>query len=121
METCGSAHHWGRVALAAGHEAQLIPALYVKPFGKRHKNDTLDAEAIVEAASRPSMRTVAVKNEDQQAQAMLFRTREMFVGQRTQLINAGMDGCLRNDAVQSLAALQKPSFRWWKPISGKSR
>lgn len=88
MEACGSAHHWGRIAQAAGHEVRLIPALYVKPFVKRHKNDALDAEAIVEAASRPSMRTVAVKDETQQAQAMLFRTREMFVRQRTQLINA---------------------------------
>lgn len=88
MEACGSAHYWGRVAHAAGHEVRLIPALYVKPFVKRHKNDALDAEAIVEAASRPSIRTVAVKDEDQQAQAMLFRTREMFVRQRTQLINA---------------------------------
>lgn len=60
MEACGSAHHWGRVAQAAGHEVRLVPALYVKPFVKRHKNDALDAEAIAEAASRPSMRTVAV-------------------------------------------------------------
>lgn len=88
MEACGSAHHWGRIAQTAGHEVRLIPALYVKPFVKRHKNDALDAEAIAEAASRPSMRTVAVKNVDQQAQAMLFRTRELFVRQRTQLINA---------------------------------
>lgn len=88
MEACGSAHYWGRVAQAAGHEVRLIPAIYVKPFVKRHKNDAIDAEAIVEAASRPSMRTVAVKDEGQQAQAMLFRTREMFVRQRTQLINA---------------------------------
>jgi len=88
MEACGSAHHWGRVARAAGHEVRLLPALYVKPFVKRHKNDAIDAEAIAEAASRPSRRTVAVKDESQQAQAMLFRTRELFVRQRTQLINA---------------------------------
>lgn len=88
MEACGSTHYWGRVAQAAGHEVRLILVLYVKPFVKRHKNDAIDAEAIVETASRPSMRTVAVKDENQQAQAMLFRTREMFVRQRTQLINA---------------------------------
>ena len=88
MEACGSAHHWGRVAQAAGHEVRLLPALYVKPFVKRHKNDAIDAEAIAEAASRPSRRTVAVKDEHQQAQAMLVRTRELFVRQRTQLINA---------------------------------
>lgn len=88
MEACGSAHHWARVAQAAGHEVRLIPAQYVKAFVKRHKNDAIDAEAIVEAASRPSMQTVAVKDENQQAQGMIFRTREMFVKQRTQLINA---------------------------------
>ena len=88
MEACGSAHHWARVAQAAGHEVRLIPAQYVKAFVKRHKNDAIDAEAIVEAASRPSMQTVAVKDENQQAQGMIFRTREMFVKQRTQMINA---------------------------------
>lgn len=80
---------------------QLIPPVNVKPFVKRQKNDAADAEAIVEAALRPTMlftrqamhasprgRFVAVKTEDQQARAMLFRTRQMFVGQRTQMINA---------------------------------
>lgn len=60
----------------------------MKPFVKRQKNDAADAEAIVEAALRPTMRFVAVKTEDQQARAMLFRTRQVFVGQRTQMINA---------------------------------
>ncbi|WP_306043963.1 IS110 family transposase [Mameliella sp. MMSF_3455] len=88
METCRSAHYWARIAQAAGHEVRLIPALYVKPFVKRHKNDSIDAEAIVEAAVRPSMRCVPVKSGSQQARAMLFRTREIFVRQRTQLINS---------------------------------
>jgi transposase len=43
-------------------------------------NYVTDAEAIVEAALRPTMRFVPVKTEDQQARAMLFRTRQMFVG-----------------------------------------
>ena len=88
MEACGSSHHWGRFAMSFGHEVRLVPASYVKPFVKRHKNDAADAEAIGEAATRPSMRFVAVKTQDQQSEAMLFRTRELFVGQRTQLINA---------------------------------
>ena len=71
-----------------GHEVRLIPSVYGKPFVKRQKNDVADAEAIVEPALRPTMRFVALKTEDQQARAMLFRTRQMFVGQRTQLINA---------------------------------
>ena len=88
MEACGSAHHWGRAIRDAGHEVRLIPPAYVKPFVKRQKNDAADAEAIAEAASRPTMRFVAVKTEEQQARAILFRTRDLLVRQRTQLINA---------------------------------
>jgi transposase len=88
METCGSAHHWGRAIRDLGHDVRLIPPVYVKPFIKRQKNDATDAEAIAEAASRPTMRFVAVKTEEQQARAMLFRTRDLLVRQRTQLINA---------------------------------
>ena len=54
LEACGSSHHWGRVAQALGHKVRLIPPQYVKPFVKRGKNDRNDAEAIGEAASRPS-------------------------------------------------------------------
>lgn len=88
MEACATAHGWGREFEKLGHDVRLIPPVYVKPFVKRQKNDMADAEAIVEAALRPTMRFVAVKTEDQQARAMLFRTRQIFVGQRTQMINA---------------------------------
>ncbi|AZG78710.1 MULTISPECIES: IS110 family transposase [Methylocystis] len=88
MEACGSAHHWGRAIRDMGHDVRLIPPAYVKPFVKRQKNDAADAEAICEAASRPTMRFVAVKTKEQQARAMLFRARDLLVRQRTQLINA---------------------------------
>lgn len=88
MEACATAHDWGRRIEEAGHSVRLIPPIYVKPFVKRQKNDASDAEAIAEAASRPTMRFVAVKTQDQQARAMLFRTRDLLVRQRTQLINA---------------------------------
>ena len=55
---------------------------------KRNKNDAVDAEAICEAAQRPNMRFVAIKSEAQQASALVFRTRDLLVRQRTQLINA---------------------------------
>src|SRR3984893_17781458 len=87
-EACGGAHHWGRQLTALGHEVRLIPPAYVKPFVKRQKNDAIDAEAICEAAQRPSMRFVAVKSEQQQAAGLVFRTRDLLVRQRTQLINA---------------------------------
>lgn len=88
MEACGTAHEWGRAIGELGHMVRLVPPLYVKPFVKRQKNDAADAEAIAEAASRPTMRFVAVKTEAQQARAMIFRTRDLLVRQRTQLINA---------------------------------
>ncbi len=88
MEACASAHYWGREIAALGHEVRLVPPIYVKPFVKRHKNDAADAEAITEAAERPTMHFVAVKTEAQQAQGMLFRTRDLLVRQRTQTINA---------------------------------
>lgn len=88
MEACATAHGWGRSFEKLGHDVRLIPPIYVKPFVKRQKNDTADAEAIVEAALRPTMRFAALKTEGQQARAMLFRTRQMFVGQRTRMINA---------------------------------
>lgn len=88
MEACGTSHHWGREAQSLGFKVLLVPPSYVKPFVKRHKNDAVDAEAIVEAALRPSMSFVAVKSKEQQAQAVIFRTRDLYLRQRTQLINA---------------------------------
>jgi transposase len=88
LEACGGAHHWARELLAMGHDVRLIPPAYVKPFVKRNKNDAIDAEAICEAAQRPGMRFVAVKSEEQQAAGLVFRTRDLAVRQRTQLINA---------------------------------
>ena len=60
-----------------------MPPVYVKAYAKRQKNDSSDAEAICEAASRPTLRFVAVKTEEQQARGMLFRTRDLLVRQRT--------------------------------------
>ena len=88
MEACATSHHWGRVAQTHGHEVRLVPAVYVKPFVKRQKNDRADAEAIAEAALRPAMRFVAVKSVETQGRAVAFRTHQCLVRQRTQLINA---------------------------------
>jgi transposase len=88
MEACGGAHYWAREIGKLGHTVRLIAPAYVKPFVKRQKNDAADAEAICEAAQRPTMRFVAVKSEAAQANAIVFRARDLLVRQRTQVINA---------------------------------
>jgi transposase len=88
MEACGTAHYWAREIAKLGHEARLIPPAYVKAFVKRGKSDRIDAEAICEAASRPSMRFVAVKSQEQQAVATLHRARDLLIKSRTMQVNA---------------------------------
>jgi transposase len=88
LEACGASHYWARVLRELGHEARLLPPQYVKPYVKRGKNDRIDAEAICEAMSRPSMRFVPVKSADEQAAAMMLSVRDLLVKQRTMLVNA---------------------------------
>lgn len=88
MEACASSHHWAREIAKLGHQIRLIAPAYVKPFVQRQKNDAADAEAICEAAQRPTMRFVAIKSEEQQAASLVLRARDLLVGQRTQIINA---------------------------------
>src|SRR4030088_3812738 len=67
IEACASSHYWSRELQALGHSVRLTPPAYVKPYVKRQKNDMADAEAICEAAQRPTMRFVPVKSAEQQA------------------------------------------------------
>src|SRR6266508_2469728 len=87
MEACSGSHHIGRQLTALGHDVRLIPAQYVKPFLKGHKNDYRDAEAIAEAVQRPTMSFVAIKTAEQMDLLALHRVRSRLVGQRTGVIN----------------------------------
>src|SRR5215510_13299598 len=88
IEACPSAHYWSRELQALGHTVKLMPPSYVKAYLKRSKNDANDAAAICEAVTRPSMRFVARKSEQQQSGLMLHRSRQLLVCQRTMLSNA---------------------------------
>ena len=93
LEACGSAHHWARELIKLGHDARMMPPIYVKPYVRRQKNDAADAAAICEAVTRPSMRFVGVRSLENQAALMHHKTREMLISQRTQLLN-GLRGHL---------------------------
>ena len=88
MEACSTSHYWARELTRLGHEVRLIPPMYVKPYVKRGKSDAIDAEAICEAVTRPTMRFVEAKSVEQQALLSLHRARNLMVRQRTQLVNA---------------------------------
>jgi transposase len=87
MEACCGAHHLGRVLAEQGHDVRLMSPEYVRPYVKAQKNDDRDAEAIAEAATRPTMRFVELKNQDQLDIQSLHRVRDRLVGERTALIN----------------------------------
>jgi transposase len=87
MEACCGAHHVGRVFAGQGHEVRLMSPEYVRPYVKAQKNDDRDAEGIAEAATRPTMRFVELKSQDQLDMQTLHRARERLVAERTALIN----------------------------------
>ena len=87
MEACCGAHHLGRLFAAQGHDVRLMSPEYVRPYVKAQKNDDRDAEGIAEAATRPTMRFVEMKTQDQLDMQTLHRSRERLVGERTALIN----------------------------------
>jgi len=87
MKACCGAHHLGRLLVLQGHTVRLMSPEYVRPYVKSHKNDDRDAEAIAEAATRPTMRFVELKSETQLDMQTLHRAHDRLVGERTALIN----------------------------------
>ena len=87
MEACCGAHHVGRQLVGLGHDVRLMTPEYVRPYVKAQKNDDRDAEAIAEAATRPTMRFVEIKTVAQSDMQSLHRARERLVAERTALIN----------------------------------
>jgi len=94
LESCGGANYWARVFQRSGHTDKLISPQFAKPFVKTNKNDANDAEAIVEAASRPSMNFVPIKQAEQQDIQSIHRVRSRIVKNRTALITEIRSLCL---------------------------
>jgi len=87
MEACAGSHYWARLLRSYGHEVRLIAPQFVKPYVKSNKNDAADAEAICEAAQRPNMHFIAVKEIEQQDIQSIHRMRSLAMGRRTAQIN----------------------------------
>ncbi len=109
MEACGGANYWARVFQRSGHTVRLISPQFVKPFVKTNKNDANDAQAIVEAASRPSMNFVPIKQVEQQDIQSIHRIRTRIVKNRTALINEIRGLCLEYEFVLTLGAARVKS------------
>jgi transposase len=94
MESCAGSQWIARKLQSLGHQVRLIPAQFVKPYVKSNKSDIIDAEAIAEAVTRPTMRFAAIKSEDQSDLQALHRVRDRMMGTRTRLINQMRAFCL---------------------------
>jgi len=104
MESCGGANYWARVFQRSGHSVKLISPQFVRPFVRTNKNDANDAQAIVEAASRPSMHFVPIKQVEQQDIQSIHRIRTRIVKNRTALINEIRGLCLEYGVVLTQGA-----------------
>ncbi len=94
MEACPGSQWLARKLQGLGHDVRIIPAQFVKPYVKSNKNDTRDAEAIAEAASRPTMRFVQIKSNDQFDVQALHRARDRLVSTRTRVVSQIRAFCL---------------------------
>ncbi|WP_333834383.1 IS110 family transposase [Rubrimonas sp.] len=94
MEACPGSQWLARKLQAMGHRVRIIPAQFVKPYVKSQKNDTLDAEAIAEAVTRPTMRFTEVRTTEQVDLQALHRIRDQLVSSRTRAINQARAFCL---------------------------
>ena len=87
MEACASAHHWCRLAQQHGHKTRQLHPYYVKPYVRRNKTDSEDADALIRANKDPHLLAVPTKHPEQQALQSIHRTRQQFIQTRTQRIN----------------------------------
>lgn len=88
MEACGTSHHWARVAQSHGHQVTLLHARYVKPYVRRNKTDSADADALLQAIQDPELNPIPVKDEHRQALQSVHQVRERWKSTRVAHLNA---------------------------------
>ncbi len=117
MEACPGSQWLARKLQTMGHTVRIVPAKFVKPYVKSNKNDLIDAEAIAEAVSRPTMRFVEVRSPEQVDLQALHRVRDRLVAQRTRVICQMRAFCLEYGiAMHQGAAGSKPTFLECSPM-----
>lgn len=104
MEACAGSQWLARKLCDMGHDARIIPARFVKPYVKSNKTDTVDAAAIAEAVTRPTMRFVEVRSPEQVDLQALHRVRDRLVGQRTGLMNQARAFCIEYGLAMRIGA-----------------
>lgn len=88
MESCATAHYWGRACQKRGLNVRLLPAQHVKAYRPRNKTDAADAEALLEAHRNAQLKAVPVKSETQQLILTIHGLREGWKAARVASINA---------------------------------
>jgi transposase len=88
MESCGTAHYWGRRMPSHGLQVRLLPPQYVRPYVRRNKTDRADTEALLEASRCDAIRAVPVKTVEQQTLQAIHRVRTQWQTARVARINA---------------------------------
>jgi len=86
LEACATAHYWARTARDHGHVPRLLHAQYVRPYVRRNKTDSADADALLRAHRDPDLKSVPVKSVEQQALQGLHRIRSQWQDTRRQRI-----------------------------------
>lgn len=105
MEACPGSQWLARKLIEMGHDARIIPARFVKPYVKSNKTDTVDAAAIAEAVTRPTMRFVEARTAEQVDLQALHRIRDRLVGERTGLMNQARPFCIEYGLAMRVGAV----------------
>lgn len=87
VKACFGVHHLRRALAQQGHTVRLASTENVRRYGKAQNNDDGDAEAIAEAATRPTMRFAELKAKEQLDMQTLHGIREQLAVDRTSLMD----------------------------------